>query len=333
MADRWLFAGGFEAIQVEAGTPSANTTSTTFNSTYADHSISAHSTNRAFFAFVDSSGAADSAVTGETLHVHFAMTRISGSTIPTAGNAVELFDNSGFSWLSLRNTGTTDTYGLFYNSGTGASPTWTQIGSNTQSITNAAVVDIDIWITLGSPHSASWAVNASLKDTGTFTQGSLTSLSKVRLRGSAAIGMGYSELMATTGISLVGAHLYSSKPTGAGSNSGWTGAYTDIDDVAIGDTDAITSGTAAQRSTFAYANVPTLASNEALGEVFLWTRARNSGGAPSNVAPVRRTSGGTDNVGSSFSGISGAYSSLLTRYSGLSETEFNGSEFGVESAT
>lgn len=44
------------------------------------------------------------------------------------------------------------------------------------------------------------------------------------------------------------------KPTGAGTNSGWTGAYTTVDESGIDDSDFITVSSAAQTSTFAMTN-------------------------------------------------------------------------------
>ncbi len=336
MADRWLFSGGgLDSLRAVAGAPAAVTTGGTFDSSYADHAVNVTTTATAAADFTDSTGAGDTVITGEKLFAHF--TGKGGVTNVTAAAALlEVQDASNYPWLAIRGTGTANTYGLYYNSGTGPSPTWTLLGSTfTINGNGGSVETIDLWVTLGSPHSVGIAKAGSLLFETTFTQASFTSANKLYLR-SPTSSFNFSEISATVGINTVGSHVFYGKPTGAGASSAWsgtTGTFADIDDAGINDTDALTSGTAAQRSTFAYSNVPTLGANEALGDVFLWTRARNSGGAPSNVKPVRRTSGGTDNVGSNLSGISGAYANYLTRYSALSESEFNGSEFGVESAT
>lgn len=326
MADRWLFAGGgLETLRLAAG---AMTSGASFNGTYADHSAAASSTNRYMADFVNASGASDAAATGEKLFVRFTIYPVS---VNTAANLFEIVNGSDQPWLALRFIGSSNTlYQLCYNSGTGGSPVWTGLSGLTATL--SAGQEVVIWITLGAPHVVGMAVAGSLIGETTFTQASLTSLDAMHLRGPNTNAQNFSELAATVGISLVGSHVFYGKPNGAGSNSGMTGAYTDIDDAGINDADAISSGTAGQRSTFAYSNVPALGANEGLGDVFLYTRARNSGGAPSNVKPVRRTSGGVDNVGSNLAGIAGAYQSLLTRFPGLSEAEFNASEFGVESA-
>lgn len=331
MANRWLFAGAdLGCIRVLAGTPTTNTSAGTRNGTYSDSSIFARSDIRFATDFVDSAGASDAATTGERLEMRF-YAQIDDHT--TNGNFWEALNGSDQPWLAIRSP-SSGVYGLYYNSNTGASPTWTLIGSTT-SLANGNYY-FNVWITLGSPHDAGWAVNDAQIDTGTFTQASLTSLDAMHFRGlTATTNYYYSEMMAAIGINLIGGHVFYGAATGAGSNSAWggtTGTYADIDDVGINDADSLSSGSAGQRSTFAYSNLPSLAATEEIGDLFMWTRAKNDGSAPTNVKPVRRDSGGTDNVGSSFSGISTAYQSFLTRYSGIDSTEYNASEFGVESA-
>lgn len=334
MADRWLFAGGgIESLRTVSGTP---TTASGHNGSYADHAVQCSSSKIVAADFVDSSVASDAAVTGEKLYFRFS-TQITGTA--SVGNFVELVDGSDLPWLAVRNvggSGTSCTWQLYYNSNTGASPTWTAVTADTIIVNSGSPRECCIWITLGSPHIAGISFEGSFVGEGSFTQASLTSLDAAKLRGPQTSDQRFSEVAAAVGINLVGSHVFYGKATGAGASSAWsgtTGTFADIDDAGINDADSLSSATAAQRHTFAYSNPPALGANEALGDVFLWTRARNSGGAPSNIKPVRRDSGGTDNVGSSFSGITGAYQSFLTRYSGLSETEFNASEFGVESAT
>lgn len=328
MANRWLFAGlDLSQVRVQAGTPAASTTAGTFNTTYADYSVSFSSANRGIIDFVDSSGGSDSATTGEKLNFHCDLFLDDHSTV---GNHLEILNGSDQPWLAIRQTAS-GVYGLHYNSGTGASPTWTLVGSTT-SLSNGRYT-IDVWITIGSPHDAGWAVNSSQVATGTFTQASLTSLDAALFRSSTTTNGSFaSEVMATVGINLVNGHVFYGKATGAGSNSGFSGTYADIDDQGINDSDSIGSTVAGQISTFVFNNLPTLATNEALGDLFMIARAKNDGSSPLNVKPVRRTSGGSDQVGSSFSGISIAYQPFLTRFTGISEAEYNGSEFGVESA-
>jgi hypothetical protein len=330
MASRWLFAGGDLGMMRQSGAPIINTSTATRNSTYADHSLRTNATTDIIYAdFIDSAGASDSVTSGEAAWLHW-----TGYYTGTASAAtiVALLNGSDQPWLALRTTTGSGTLGLYYNSGTGASPTWTLIGS-TFAVANTTRAEFDIKLTISSPHEAELYKDGSLVASGTFTQASLTAIEAALFTSPNASAYYYSEIMASVGINTVGGHVYYGKPSGAGATSGWTGASTTIDDVGIDDTDLISSGSAGQKSTFAYADVPALASGYALGDLFMWTRGKNDGAAPANIKPVRRTSGGVDNVGSSFTGIGAGFVDFLTRYSGITETEYNGSQFGVESAT
>lgn len=342
MANRWLFAGGgMDTIRAVVGSPQAETSITTRDGTYADHSVrpagSAGST--VAYDFIDSSSASDAAVTGETLHVRFTGAQL--GTISTAANAFELWDNSDQPWLAIRGTGTANKYGLYYNSGTGGTPVWTRLGVTDAEITTGLNFVITISITLGSPHTVKWTfynytseLLYPIEEDMTFTQASLTAIGAVA-NICAAFGVLFyaSEVAASVGIPLEGSHVHYLKPSAAGASSAWTGSYTDINDGDTDDGDYLTSTSAGQRSTFTYSNLQVLSGSEAVGDVFLATRVRNDGGSsPQNVKPVRRDSGGTDNVGSSFSGISTGFVTFVTRYAALSEAEINATEFGVESA-
>lgn len=330
MANRWLFAGGDLGMMRVSGSPSAGTTAGTFDTTYCDHSILSAATSAIIYAdFTDSSGASDSVTGTETLWFHTEVNIANNTT--TANSIVALLNSSDQPWLAFCSTTSSGNYGLFYNSNTGASPTWTQISSNF-AIASSARYRVDIKLTLGSPHSAEIYINEVLQASGTFTQASLTAIDAVSMAAPAAINYRFSQIMAAVGITTINGHVFYGKPSGAGANTGWTGAYTTIDDVGIDDTDLISSGSAGQKSTFTYADLPTLAAGYTIGDLFMWTRAKNDGASPTNVKPVRRDSGGTDNVGSNFSGIGTGFGEFLTRYSGVSPSEYNASEFGVESA-
>lgn len=340
MANRWLFAGGgFEQIRVLNGAPFVVTTAGRFNASYADHAVSTGNTagNGFAFDFINSSSAADTVTSGEKLFVRFRQWQFNFSS--TASPHTTIRDSSGFPWLGIRAVVADTTLGLYYNSGTGASPTWTRLGSVNLSASGNYTFDFVIWVTLGSPHSAGWAyktgaVWTTVEDNMTFTAAGFANAAAIGFHCPANnLSWQVSEVAATVGIDLIGSQVNYLRPTGAGSNSGMTGAATAIDDAGLDDTDSVSSTTAGQKSTFAYSNLVALGGNDAIGDVFLATRAKNDGSAPLNCAPVRRTSGGTDNTGSNFSGISNAYQTFITRYSGLSESEINGSEFGAVSAT
>lgn len=332
MADRNLYAGvkaGF--LRVTAGTIADVTTAGSFDSTYVDSSVSVGvaSTNVAMCDFIDSSGASDAAVTGETLWVHFE--HYCDGNEGTAGNSVTIVNGSDQPWLSFRATGTSGQYGLYYNSGTGGSPTWTSLVTGLSGGSTRIIVDIKV--TLGSPHSYEIYVGSSLAGSGTFTAASFTSADALELRGSQTFTRTrtYSQVMACVGYCTVGGKVPSLKASGAGSNSGMTGAYTDVNEAIGSDASLVTSGTAAQKTTFAMSDLPSLASGLVVTDLWHSFRAKNDGTNPTNLKSVKRV-GGVDTSSSNVSGIGTGFGGFTVRYSGLSVSDINGMELGWESA-
>ena len=335
MANRWLFAGG--GIDQVRGSVSASTSGR--DASYADHGVDF--ANQGFYDFIDDAGASDKAVAGETLFVRFGFQQNSATN--GTGYRMLLVDDANQPWLAIRSRGTGLENRLYYNSGTGASPTWTLIGNTPLPYSGFRHVFMEIHIGIGGNHSISWSylyggVTTTL-DTGLSFSSSMTELSAVGFGPQISSNQKWwvSEVAATVGIGLTGSRVKYLNITGAGSNSGFTtGSYLDVDDQgasAIDDATLLISDTTGQRSTFAYADLPTLATEEIIGPVTLSTRVRNSGGTPANAKPVRRTSGGSDLVGSAFSGMTTSFTNYQTRFTGLSYSEVNGSEFGVESST
>lgn len=329
MANRYLCAGiDLGMIRVGAGIPTTNTAD--FNSTYADQAVQCGSSGVNFFVdFVDSAGASDNSTSGETVWARATIQHDVNNT--TQGTILAMVNGSDQPWLAVRTTSTSGQWGLFYNSNTGASPTWTQIGSNF-ALTSSVVRPFVLSLTQGSPHSAALYMNGVSVASGTFTQASLTEIHALYCGNNHGGSVRFSEVLGSIGINLVGSNVFYGKPSGAGSNSGWTGASTTVDDVGVDDTDFATSTSAGQKTTWAYSNVPTVGAGIVAGDLFAYTRCKNDGASPTNIKPVRRSSGGTDNVGSSFSGVGAGFSEQLVRYSGITITEYNASEFGVESA-
>lgn len=336
MANRWLFAGGGqEQARVIAGTVTTSTTTSLFDAAYADHGVAPNAaTSRFAYDFVDG----DTAVMGETVSFRFTAGRNTGAPANSTFNV--LYDSAGFPWIAMRTTATAGVVALFYNSGTGVAPVWTQLGTTTIAFSSGRYVVV-ISLTLGSPHTLSWSVfsystgSTDLIENGiTFTQASLTNIAGIEINnvGSSTSLLFYSEIAAAVGFNLTGSHIKMCKPNAAGANSGFTGTSADIDDTTTNDTDAISSAVAGQRSTFGYTDLPVLSANESLGDTFLVTRARNDGASPTNIKPVRRSAGGVDTVGAAFVDITTAYKTFTVKYPGLSKAEIDGGQFGVESA-
>lgn len=331
MANRWLFAGGRVANFRNTGAVADSTNSNLFDATYSDSAFNCSASGQRGIAdFVDTAGASDAATTGETLYVHgrFFM---NGAT-NTAGQMIAVLDGSDQPWLSIRTTTTSGSVGFYYNSGTGASPVWTLIGSIFVLSTGVGNLhDYDIVVTLGSPHSAELFIDAVSKASGTFTQASFTSADAVALEYFQG-NTGHSQVMAAIGFNTIGGKLPGLKASGAGSNSGWSGAYTDVNEAVGNDATLMSAASAALKTTLAFSNLPTVPSGYILGNAFYWLRCKNDGAAPLNIKPVKRISG-VDTTGSALSGVNTGLKNLPIQYAGLSASDINGGEFGFESAT
>lgn len=336
-----LYLGGrLDSVDIIAGAPVEITTAAHINSTYTAAAIRLYNTTTIECKLRDSSNTPTDLTTGQTGYFHY---DIGGESTGQWGSSTTshaaLVDSSGNPWLALRPVSTT-ALGIYYNSGTGGSPTWTQIGSSTvawSSINNSRAT-FDIKITLGSPHSVEWSLNGTLVQSGTFTQASLTAIRALRLTGGGFYNA-ISQIMATEGRSTINGFVPTKRATGAGGNSGWTGAYTNVNEAVNSDGTVDSTTTAGVRQTYAIADV-TVPAGYAIQSVWQWLRAKNDGAAPSNIKSVVRQSTTNYDYATNMPGIGTSFGSLPARYdtdpasaAAWTQTTFNSAEFGYLSAT
>lgn len=333
-----LFAGG-RLDSVTAGTGvSEDTTAGRFDSTYCDAALLCSATTALVQAtLVDSTGTPTNLTSGQTGYFHFEVIPISSTG--SVGNWWWLTDSSGFPWLAIRSTGTGNVYTLSYNSGTGASPVWTTIGSSF-TVPSATRSAIDIVLTIGSPHTAAIYLNGSLLVTGTFTQASLTTIRTLNLQsiGSQGNACAYSQILCTEGISTISAKIKYSRATGAGSNSAWTGAATNVNEAVNSDATIDQATSAGLRQTYAMGDV-TVPSGYAIKSVFYWVRAKNDGSTPANIKASLRSGATNFDGASNLAGIGIGFAPLLQRYdtdpatsAAWTQTGWNAAEAGYLSA-
>jgi hypothetical protein len=345
MADEVLFAGGRrDSLLVTGGSPVEVTTSGRFDSTFADSAILLQPTDSVQHGLFTQTGgvlSSDTVVEGETLFVHFEQFNASAASGSASINLVDFRDSSGFPWLAVRGAGTPDTYVFVFNSGTGASPVWTAIGANF-TLTRSALLELDIVLTLGSPHTATLYVGRSILRTGTFTQALLTNIAAIRYgspanSGTAANNTHISQMMATRGISTLGAKVRYSRATGAGANTGWSGTHTAVNEAVGSDATLQNAATAGLISTHAMGDVTVSAGFE-IKSVFHWLRAKNDGTSPNNIRSVLRSSG-VDYATGNLSGMGLGYGPVGARYdtdplgNNWTQSVWNAIEAGYESAT
>lgn len=344
MADEVLFAGGrLDSLTVISGAPTENGSpgSSYGEAAYVDAVVRCSGTTQEVVAaiFRDSSFSPADVVTGERLYLHWDTGSVGtpGTTIRTL---LQLIDSSGFPWLAMRATGTSGRMGLYYNSGTGASPVWTLLGSD-WAPAGGAKITYDIMLTLGSPHSVTLMQdNATvLVAAATFTQASLASLRQANF-GTLVSNQqqSHSQILITRGIPTFGAKVKYSRATGAGSNSGWSGAATNVNEAVNSDATFDSTTSSGAKQTYAMGDV-TVPSGFEIKSVFNFVRAKNDGTAPNNIKSVIR-SGGTDYSSANLSGIGLTFASLGFRYdtdpatsAAWTQAGWNAAEAGYESAT
>ncbi len=210
-----LFAGGrLDSVRVLAGAPIESTTGAARDATYVDASIRIAEGDIVQADFTDTANAPVTVVTGETAYFHWEDYYATTSSGTVGALLRWLVDASGNPWLALRWV-STGNIGLYYNSGTGGAPVWTQIGANITFVSGLLYV-WDIKLTLGSPHS---------------------------------------QILCAEGRSTVNGKVKYARATGAGANTAWTGVYTDVNEAVNSDATVNSATTAGLRQTYPMTNV------------------------------------------------------------------------------
>lgn len=340
-----LFAGGRrETITIVSGNVTEVTTAGTYNTTYSDCALQVQGAGNVFKAELYSettrnlskvsiSGA------GSKLFVHVAVNYGASAFVPS-NRIIELVDSNGFPWFGIRGSGSNNTrsFGIYWNSGTGASPVWTQMG--TPDALESGVVSLDIEFTFGAPHTVNVYQNNSLWKSGSFTQGSFTNVAEVRFGGTSSNGaqptVWFSQILITDNIPTIGSFVRTTRPTAVGANAGFTDNHTAVNEVVVNDATFQSGNTVGVRTTHVMSDVVVPTGFE-IGSVFLWMRAKNNNISPVGVKSVLR-SGGIDYATPEIDLINFFYSPVGARYDldplgvSWSEAEWNGIEAGYEMA-
>lgn len=333
-----IFAGGeMDSVQIVSGTPTTDTTASRFDSTYARCAITVSGSAVLRGYFLDESSAYTSVTTGQSLWFHIeAAHQIDSGNVT---NVIELIDSSNQPWVSIRQVAQYN-FAVAWNSGTGGSPAWTEITATRFNHNGSTRNIFDLKVTLGSPHSVEMYLNNNLVGVGTFTQASLTSLSRFNLRPAESNrSMSYSQIYVTEGIATVGAKVNSRSASAAGTTNTFTsGAYTDVNENVHNDTTNMSSNTAGQVYTHAYQDT-TVPGGYGIRSVFTWARGKNGGLAPNNFQHACRN-GGTDYFSPNVAGIGIGYMPLGAQWANdpatsapWTQTGFNNAEFGGKSIT
>lgn len=346
MANEVLFVGGRkETITVLSGNVVEHTDAATFNSTYSDCSLRLTNPIHRFKVDLYSESANSLSKTtvsgdGTKIFVHFV--HQFNPNLGAGGAFFLLVDSNGFPWFSIRgsvaNSGPTS-FNIYWNSGTGASPVWTEIGAGVNITTAVEIWDVEF--TFGTPHSVNVYRNGSIWRSGTFTQASFTNISQIEFGAVSSSGTQpthhYSQIIVTDNVSTIGSFVKTSRATAVGANAGFSGNHTAVNEVVGTDTTIQSATTAGLRTTHVMGDV-TVPLGLEIRTVFHWLRAKNDGTAPNNIRSVLR-SGGIDYVTPNIPLINVGYSPVGARYNvdplgtNWTESQWNSIEAGYESAT
>lgn len=102
------------------------------------------------------------------------------------------------------------------------------------------------------------------------------------------------------------------RPNGAGTNSGFTGAYTAVDDDAVDTSDIISAAAGSLKSTFAMEDPPALTGSDRIVGIYHSMYARRGNSGPTDAYPIIRASG-VDQAGPTVSLSTGwkAYNNMF----------------------
>lgn len=313
-----VFQGGrIECVTNLVGVPSMVTTAGTYDTTYSDAALQVTPTQNFDTPFRDMSFNAVSIPAGNICYTHYTAITTGGGSSGGRFAYQTWKDSSGFPWVRLLGPDISNNFQLQYNSGTGASPVWTNLGAATTSLVALNKWDISIYIDpAGTAHSVALYYNSSQQSGvgGTFSQASFTNLANCTWGGGYGSGLtaNYSQIIITQNISTIGAILATSRATGAGHYAQWTGAYTDVNEPVNNDSTVNQSSTVGNNQSYAMGDV-TVPTGYFISEIWYWLRGNEAGGSPANIKPLLRT-GTSDYVGGNMSNIGVGFNALGARY-------------------
>lgn len=329
MAVREVYAGGeLDSVRVIAGSAAVSTTPLYRDTAYSDCSLvlqgNVYTSN-----FYDEDNVETTIPLGETAWVHLNLFS------NTTASYLALLDTTGRPILRVARPSSSTSITLERNTGTAASPAWVVLAS--YGFSSYASFDVDFYFKTGSSKECGFYINNSLISTETFTDASVAALASFTAGPSTGDNF-VSQILITENKPTVGAKVWTRKASGAGSVSGMSGVYTSLVKTALNDTTAIVSNAALQVSTFAYQDVTT-PSGMVWGELWVWSRAKNDGSAPTGLNGIARVGGVNyssplmQGMGSGFNGLPVRWKNNPATSTKWTDATFNAAEFGMESVT
>lgn len=228
----------------------------------------------------------------------------------------------------VRMAGVGNSWKMQTNTGTAASPTWTDVGSPQSVGTSPNFIDIKV--VLGSPHVVEFYLNNTLRISGTFSNAEFASIDQFLLQ-PAYYEIVCSEMMVMEDISTLGKRLGVRVPSAAGAYSGWTGTWDDIDEASPDDTNFLTTDTVDTRSSVTLTTAASIVDQDIVGMV-VSSRGKISDTSPLQMDHFLRI-GGVDYDAGSPSSYNTGFGSHKTVWLNNPATSLPFSPAEVNSAT
>jgi len=247
----------------------------------------------------------------------------------------ELINSTGVVVFRLMNASNSPVVTASYWNGS----SYTNIAS-TFNITNSVLHKLTVKLVCGVAGTVEVWLGAAQVVNHTHNDADVNNVAKVRRRGYVNNGAqpSYWSEMGGANFDLRGLRIRYDPPTGnSGTDTAWTGSYTDVDEAGVDDADYVTSATAAQREGFTHASY-TIPGSYALDSVWIVGRPKTSGVAPTNVKYSLRI-GGTPydssnvNPAASFQPVGAYWTDDPSTAAPWGNTNYNALEFGLLSVT
>lgn len=170
---------------------------------------------------------------------------------------------------------------------------WTSAGSATVNMISRQTIDMNVVCNSATGSIKVYVAGTLRINSGSIDLSGITALGKIRILGvTNSIRMNtYASQVIVADEPTIGWRLLTRYVNGAGADSAWTGAYTDIDEITYNDADFILSGTNNQVSTFTQTG-PSI-TGYTVRAVGVAARARRGASGPQNLQLALRSSGTT----------------------------------------
>jgi hypothetical protein len=208
--------------------------------------------------------------------------------------------------------------------------------THTYSTQATGLYTVEVRLKCGASGTCDIYLNGTLWMTFAVNQASVDNIAKVRMYTSASTTTSYYSQVMGADYDIRDHHLMSKLASGEGNYTDGTGAYTDINETVLDDTNAISLPTVGNKHSFTKGSI-TVPSGQHIGALIVNARGRVNGAGPADGKLLCRSSS-TDSASGNKSFVAGyeprGHVYLTDPATGISWTEsgFNSAEFGLQAS-